>query len=132
MAELPFKYFVLKPLGRDNYARASRMALSTYAMHIEKHDGELARAIDHWLAEIHTELIRSSVQSPIQEIIQELPHTPEQVYQLLQKLLQALRQEMKLPLLSNDMEELFIALLHETRLAASGVTYNPDPNQEAG
>ena len=42
MGGLYQKYFVLKPWGTDDYAFASRAALSAYAIHIEDENPELA------------------------------------------------------------------------------------------
>lgn len=48
MPGLMMKYFVLKPNGNDAYARASRMAMRTYAHFIENENPELARDLMDW------------------------------------------------------------------------------------
>lgn len=53
---LQMKYFVLKPKGTDEYAEASRRAMSAYADHIEEFDPEFARELSQWAV---TETLRT-------------------------------------------------------------------------
>ena len=46
---LLMKYFVLKPSGNDVYAKASRYAMSIYAMAIEQENPVLARDLRNWI-----------------------------------------------------------------------------------
>ena len=48
MNGLQMKYFVLKPKGDDEYARASRLAMSAYADAIEQENAELAAELNAW------------------------------------------------------------------------------------
>lgn len=73
------KYFVLNPLNADEYGRASRLALATYATQIEAVDPELANGIDNWLAEISLQLLNDATKLARRErrgedLIQELAH----------------------------------------------------------
>ncbi len=45
---LEMKYFVLKPKGKDAYAKASRQAMLAYAMHISLTDIELEKKLVDW------------------------------------------------------------------------------------
>lgn len=54
MAGLQLKYFVLKPKGADAYARASRMALQTYADAIRPTNGNLADDLSIWVRDEET------------------------------------------------------------------------------
>lgn len=47
---LVMKYFVLKPKGGDEQARASRAAMLAYAEKIKEHDQELAQQLREWVA----------------------------------------------------------------------------------
>ena len=47
---LIMKYFVLKPIGRSDHARASRAALLKYADEIERYNVDLALDIRVWVA----------------------------------------------------------------------------------
>ena len=49
------KYFVLKPRGNDAQARASRVAMRTYAAEIEQHDKQLANELKSWAYEAERE-----------------------------------------------------------------------------
>ena len=49
MTGLTMKYFVLKPRGDDEYAFASRMAMQTYASHIEQENPELCQELHEWV-----------------------------------------------------------------------------------
>lgn len=46
---LEYKYFVLKPRGGDEYAKASRAAMLAYANAISDHDPELADQLGDWV-----------------------------------------------------------------------------------
>lgn len=46
---LKMKYFVLKPEGADDYARASRAAMKTYADFIVTKNPELAEELRAWV-----------------------------------------------------------------------------------
>lgn len=48
MDGLLMKYFVLKPHGTDEYARASRCAMRTYAEIIQYTNPQLARELSNW------------------------------------------------------------------------------------
>ena len=48
MSGLQMKYFVLKPAGNDPYARASRLAMVTYALAVQRENKELARELLTW------------------------------------------------------------------------------------
>ena len=45
---LKMKYFVLKPKGKDPYAKASRAAMRTYADSIEEENKQLAKELRKW------------------------------------------------------------------------------------
>jgi hypothetical protein len=47
-AGLELRYFVLKPKGRDEYARASRTAMRAYADSIESVNEQLAQDLREW------------------------------------------------------------------------------------
>jgi hypothetical protein len=49
MEGLTMKYFVVKPEGRDEYAKASRAAMMAYATAINKHNKELANSLWGWV-----------------------------------------------------------------------------------
>jgi hypothetical protein len=49
MTGLIIKYFVLKPEGDDNYAIASRRAMSAYAKWIEEENPILASELREWV-----------------------------------------------------------------------------------
>ena len=46
---LKLKYFVLKPMGNDAYAHASREAMRVYAHHISEVNPEFAGDILEWV-----------------------------------------------------------------------------------
>lgn len=48
MAGLIMKYFVLKPHGDDQYAKASRAAMRAYANHIKGENPELCQELREW------------------------------------------------------------------------------------
>ena len=48
MNGLEMKYFVLKPKGKSAYARASRMAMLSYADLIRRENRELSDDLYHW------------------------------------------------------------------------------------
>ena len=48
MNGLEMKYFVLKPKGNDEYAKASRGAMRQYARLIEQVNPELANDLREW------------------------------------------------------------------------------------
>lgn len=48
MTGLQMKYFVLKPAGNDEYAKASRAAMRQYARMIEWVNPELANDLRKW------------------------------------------------------------------------------------
>ena len=48
MSGLIMKYFVLKPKGNDEYARASRVAMRAYADWIKKTNPDLAEQLMDW------------------------------------------------------------------------------------
>ena len=64
MAGLEMKYFVLKPAGPSPYAKASRMAMRTYASAIEGENPELAAELREWTDRTHAEFYAASVESP--------------------------------------------------------------------
>ena len=45
---LQMKYFVLKPRGDDQYAKASRVAMRAYAVSIRQENPELANSLVKW------------------------------------------------------------------------------------
>ena len=49
MDGLLMKYFVLKPEGKDQYAKASRAAMMAYASMINKANKELANDLWAWV-----------------------------------------------------------------------------------
>jgi len=49
MNGLIMKYFVLKPEGKDQYAKASRAAMMAYASMIHKANPELAHDLWAWV-----------------------------------------------------------------------------------
>ena len=51
MSKLTIKYFVLKPMGTDIYAKASRFAIKKYADVIRSYDIELSNDLLIWLSE---------------------------------------------------------------------------------
>jgi hypothetical protein len=55
MTGLEMKYFVLKPAGDDEYARASRIAMRAYAKHISIFNTELAANLIEWADKEHAE-----------------------------------------------------------------------------
>jgi hypothetical protein len=48
MSGLQMKYFVLKPHGHDEYAKASRAAMRAYANHIRDENPELCVELREW------------------------------------------------------------------------------------
>jgi hypothetical protein len=48
------KYFVLKPRGADEYAKASRAAMMAYATHINKVNKPLANSLWDWVEKEQT------------------------------------------------------------------------------
>lgn len=48
MSGIQMKYFVLKPVGDDAYAMASRAAMRCFARHIEQSNPELAKEVQEW------------------------------------------------------------------------------------
>lgn len=48
MAGLQMKYFVLKPKGDDQYAKASRAAMRTYARHMMTENPDLCDELRAW------------------------------------------------------------------------------------
>ena len=52
---LMMKYFVLKPSGKDDYARASRKAIMEYAANIRGTNEELATDLCRWVVDCKLE-----------------------------------------------------------------------------
>ena len=48
MKGLEMKYFVLKPRGNDDYAKASRSAMRDYARKIYETDSSLSLELEEW------------------------------------------------------------------------------------
>ena len=48
MTGLEMKYFILKPRGGSNYAKASRLAMRKYANVIEEENPDLAKELREW------------------------------------------------------------------------------------
>jgi len=55
---LLMKYFVLKPRGKDSYARASQMAMVMYADCIQNEDPKLAKDLREWVRRVREEVER--------------------------------------------------------------------------
>lgn len=56
------KYFVLKPRGNDNQAKASRTAMRVYAAEIEGTDPQLANELKQWAYQCEREAWTDSTQ----------------------------------------------------------------------
>lgn len=61
MSGLKFKYFVLKPEGDDDYAAASKVAISAYATRIRNVDPELATDLREWVDSLIFKQTRQTV-----------------------------------------------------------------------
>ena len=48
MTGLKLKHFVLKPEGNDIYARASQLALRTYALYIRNKNPQFSKDLIEW------------------------------------------------------------------------------------
>lgn len=53
--ELHMKYFVLKPRGKDAFARASRAAMFRYSLFIREEDPEFSRQVWDWATNEHVD-----------------------------------------------------------------------------
>lgn len=62
---LLMKYFVLKPRGNDEYARASRAAMLAYAKEIEATDQQLSRQLEDWVSDAGAEAQREALLAKI-------------------------------------------------------------------
>ena len=49
MDGLVMKYFVLKPGGKGAHAKASRMAMATYAVYMEEENPQFAKELKDWV-----------------------------------------------------------------------------------
>jgi len=56
---LIMKYFILKPEGSDEYARASRLAMITYAESIESNNKQLANDLLGWIDRLQEQRVES-------------------------------------------------------------------------
>lgn len=61
---LEMKYFVLKPRGKDPYARASRIAMKAYARSIKKTDAFFYRSLVEWVKEEENSLTLQNIATP--------------------------------------------------------------------
>jgi hypothetical protein len=57
------KYFVFNPYKDDEYGQASRDAMVTYALSIERTNKGLAAALRQWVVRVNTELNQKHAQA---------------------------------------------------------------------
>jgi len=62
MSAIEMKYFVLKPKGDDEYAKASRAAMRAYATHISKENIGLCDELREW-ADRETPALRDTTEA---------------------------------------------------------------------
>jgi hypothetical protein len=61
---LEMKYFVLKPKGKDVYAKASRMAMLEYAKVIQDENRRLYDELQEWAVREHLETLERGTDKP--------------------------------------------------------------------
>ncbi len=61
MTQIKMKYFVLKPGGNDNYAKASRIALRAFATEMERDDLPFAAQLKEWAYEEERAVYREAL-----------------------------------------------------------------------